>query len=284
MLIIQPIGGLCNRMRAINSALQLSKLRGDKLTILWFKNSELNCDLKALFQIPPKIRLLTITSKWDIRKMFLQGFCQFVNNDIIVKNLIKEDPPSVNDSEIPKTIENTSAVISSVHKSLQPDFQDSLGKNCYIATEEQFMPENDYSFFKPTQALAARIQQITSASPPSVVGVHIRRTDSLPSIEVSSSDAFVIAMREELSNCPSTCFYLATDDAREEALMKELFPGKIITMPQKVLDRNSPQGIQDALVELYCLASTKKLIGSHYSSFSDIAALLYGIPKIVAGK
>ena len=31
MLIIQPIGGLCNRMRAINSAYMLAKERKEKL-------------------------------------------------------------------------------------------------------------------------------------------------------------------------------------------------------------------------------------------------------------
>ncbi len=38
MIIIQPIGGLCNRMRAINSARVLAKKRGETLKVIWNVN------------------------------------------------------------------------------------------------------------------------------------------------------------------------------------------------------------------------------------------------------
>jgi len=66
-------------------------------------------------------------------------------------------------------------------------------------------------------------------------------------------------------------FFLATDSPEEEQDMKKLFGDRIITFAKK-LDRNNPEAIQDALVDLLCLSKTRKIIGSFYSSFSDIAA------------
>jgi hypothetical protein len=36
------------------------------------------------------------------------------------------------------------------------------------------------------------------------------------------------------------------------------------------------------LIDLYALANCERIIGSHYSSFTDVAAEIRGIPKIVA--
>ena len=60
MLIIQPIGGLCNRMRAINSARILAEKRGDFLIVLWFENAELNCPFEELFKSSPSLKSLTL--------------------------------------------------------------------------------------------------------------------------------------------------------------------------------------------------------------------------------
>ncbi|MDR2121881.1 MAG: hypothetical protein LBP34_02035 [Flavobacteriaceae bacterium] len=40
----------------------------------------------------------------------------------------------------------------------------------------------------------------------------------------------------------------------------------------KVLDRNLKQGIQDAVVDMFCLANTQKIYGFYWSSYSEIAA------------
>ena len=42
--------------------------------------------------------------------------------------------------------------------------------------------------------------------------------------------------------------------------------------------------MHDARLDLYCLAATDKLIGSYWSSFTDIAADMRGIEKVIAGE
>ena len=79
-------------------------------------------------------------------------------------------------------------------------------------------------------------------------------------------------------------FYLATDDLSEEEQLREIFPGRIISNETRDLSRNSNTGIQDDLLDLWCLSNTSLIIGSYFSSFTDIAADLRGIPKVIAGK
>lgn len=44
-----PVGGLANRMRAIDSAVALSRQCGSELHIVWFKDPGLNCRFDQLF-------------------------------------------------------------------------------------------------------------------------------------------------------------------------------------------------------------------------------------------
>lgn len=51
-----------------------------------------------------------------------------------------------------------------------------------------------------------------------------------------------------------------------------------------VIDRNSVQGMHDAMIDLFSLAATDKILGSYWSSFTDVAASMRGIPKVIVGE
>jgi len=258
MLIIQPSGGLCNRMRVINSAWELAKRRKEKLIVLWYLCPELNCPFEALFQPTEEIRVINIRSLKDPRKLFYQLTARqrFGNEDIL-----KHKTDGV----------------------LHEDFYKSLKNPVYIFTWEHFYPSVDYHFYIPTEPLQKRMDSFTARFGKRCVGVHIRRTDNAVSMGKSTTEQFLSLMQAELDAHPETLFFLATDDKKEEALLREVFPGKILSNENRSLDRNSVEGIHDALLDLYCLAATKKLIGSYWSSFTDIAADMHGIEKVIAG-
>ena len=262
MLIIQPVGGLCNRMRSINSARILAKRRKEKLLVIWFVNPELGCPFERIFMPTDEFRVINIHSKWNLRKMFYQlsamAFGSFADNQTIRRYK--------GEGQLDET------------------FEKSLKKLTYIATEEHFYECHDYAPFVPAAEIADKIRQKQAKLGPHAVGVHIRRTDNKPAIGKSSTDAFCKSMEEALSQDPQTMFYLATDDLSEEKLLREKFPGKIISNEERDLSRNSIAGIQDAMLDLFCLASTTKIIGSFFSSFTDIAADMHQIPKIIAGE
>ncbi len=258
MLIIQPSGGLCNRMRVINSACELARRRGEKLIVLWYLCGELNCPFEALFRPVQEIRIINIRSLRDPRKLFYQlTAAQRFGNEDIVSN-------------------RTDGVLNET-------FFRSLKNRVYLFTWEHFYPSADYHLYIPVDALKERIRAFTEQFGSRCVGVHIRRTDNAVSMGKSTTEQFVLEMNRELSEYPESRFFLATDDRSEEAFLRKTFPGKIISNETRTLERSSIAGIQDALLDLYCLSATDKLIGSYWSSFTDIAADMRGIEKVIAG-
>ena len=258
MLIIQPIGGLCNRMRAINSARILAKMRGQSLKVIWNVNAELGCPFEELFETSEDFTVRNIHSKWDLVKLFYQLTCKKLGNEEIRQKRTGGNLPD--------------------------DFASSLPRHLYIATEEHFFVNHDYSCFMPTQEIQKRIDAICSRYGSHSVGVHVRRTDNGPAISKSSTQAFLASMQKQIDLHPDTMFYLATDDMQEEAALRNAFPGRIISNETRDLSRSSITGIKDALLDLLCLSRTDLIIGSYFSSFTDIAADLRGIPKYVAGE
>ncbi|MDD4636209.1 MAG: hypothetical protein PHV66_01190 [Bacteroidales bacterium] len=83
-------------------------------------------------------------------------------------------------------------------------------------------------------------------------------------------------MRVAITTNVRANFYLASDSVADKERLKELFGQRIITS-DKAADRNSLEGMQNALVELWLLSKTKRIIGSAQSSFSETAAEISGI-------
>ena len=85
MIIIQPSGGLCNRMRVINSGWKLARERKEKLQILWNCNAELNCPFESLFQPVTEFKITSIHSVADPRKLFHQKTAKnYLTNETIL--------------------------------------------------------------------------------------------------------------------------------------------------------------------------------------------------------
>lgn len=259
MIIIQPSGGLCNRMRVINSAYILAQKKNCKLLVLWKMCDELNCPFEELFLPPTEFNIINFKSNFNIKKLFYQYTAKqrFQNADIEQNK--------------------TDGV-------LHTDFFDRLSSSSYIFTWEHFYPAEDYHLFVPTNSLLKRIDNIAKNFGEYSVGVHIRRTDNTWAIANSKSDEFSVAIRKELEQFPNAKFYIATDDITEEERLRKEFGSAIISNTSKTLARDSIEGMHDALIDLYCLSKTNKILGSFYSSFTDIAADMRGIPKIVVGK
>ena len=259
MVIIQPSGGLCNRMRVINSSLELAKRKNTKLLVLWYCADELNAPFESLFEPVEEFQVINFTSLKDLRKLWYQLTARTKINNADIEN------------------NKTDGV-------LNQDFYESMKLPAYIFTWEHFYQADEYfKLFKPTAELQRRIDEVTKHFTKDMVSVHIRRTDQVTSIAYSKTENFIDLMNREISANPDVKFFLATDDKDEESLLRKTFPGRIVSNENRTLRRDSLDGMYDALLDLYCLAACKKIIGSYYSSFTDTAAALGNIPKLIAG-
>jgi hypothetical protein len=65
--------------------------------------------------------------------------------------------------------------------------------------------------------------------------------------------------------------------------MREIFGDRIITSPNKAM-RGNLEGMEDALVEMYLLAATQRILGSSCSTYSMTAAAIGRTPLDIIEK
>jgi hypothetical protein len=132
--------------------------------------------------------------------------------------------------------------------------------------------------FTPVREILDIIDRVTDEFTGDTVGVHIRRTDNSAAIRNSPVELFINRMKDVEQDNPKSTFFLATDDMETENHIKGLFPGRVFTYDKEIA-RNKESGIRDAVVDLYALSRTAKVLGSYWSSFSHTAAEIGGIPE-----
>jgi hypothetical protein len=254
-ITVEPCGGLGNRMRALDSGIALSRAMGRELHVVWTVRKEMPCRLEELFEVPAVIAALRQPRdprifRWlRLRRMHRSYAHVF-------------DAP-----DIDRLVTGGTAVAEL-----------TSGLSVMIRTSARFFG-NPQPFADLVPA-APILREITRYQPGlgRMIGVHIRRQDNRQSVAASPTAAFVRQMRRELELDRDVQFFLATDEPREEATLRQEFGDRIHSHAKTEARRRRPQAARDAVVDLYCLAGCRKLLGSHYSSFSDAAAAIHGIP------
>lgn len=254
ILCIVGIGGLCNRIRTMAGAIKLAREWNSPLFFIWLTMPDMNAPFSSLFSdFPYKVYdVKGRRSLCRLLSMVRKAWHGIVIDDSVVYQFFKG-----------------------------PDrgqyYLDGIkGSNILLWTCENITDSKEFSMFKPStdviNLLDKRIDQNT-------IGVHIRRTDCANSIKFSPTALFIDKINEEIQKNPNANFYLATDDHNEEMIIKKTFGEKIITYQKRSLDRNNPNGIIDAMVDLINLSHCQYILGSYYSSFSEIAAYIGKIEK-----
>lgn len=262
-ITIKPFGGLANRMRAIDSAYLLAQKINVPFEVIWEKSFELNCSFLKLFKpienitlheyhsgkLKKRISDRLVRSLWKTGIKLPRGFSKYLSDEEVL--FLKRSHFSFED----------------LHKVLP----------VFISTVNRFYDGSDVlKIFQPIPELQTVIDRYRSSFGKHIMGIHIRRTDNIESVRYSPIQGFFEIMDAELIKNPETNFYLATDSPDDEKLMQSRYKGHIISH-EKDLSRNSEKGIQDALIDLYCLSNTQKIIGSYFSSFSEVAAQIRNI-------
>lgn len=131
--------------------------------------------------------------------------------------------------------------------------------------------------FIPTPEIQGMIDEMTRQFTSHTVGIHVRRTDNTMSIRESPISCFVEFMEREIEKDAKATFYIASDDDEVKEFMRNKFSHRVL-FSNIELSRSSLSGMKLAVSELFALSKTSKILGSFYSSYSQIAAELGGIP------
>lgn len=261
-LFLEPNYGLANRLRAMASGLELAKELNRQLIIVWLNDHELNCPFEELFLPIPDTVFINKPYLWQFTKKSQQ-------NNPITKLIVYLINKSLGFDYCAKELD-----ISFFQKNSKNNIYkiNKIYKNIFIQTSAYFLKdETILDTFKPAPEIQARIDQRTAQFGKNTVGLHIRRTDHSDAIANSPIELFKHHIDNEIAAQQDTVFYLSTDDPEVEVYLKNLYPEKMLVF-SKEFSRNSIRGIKDAVVDLFCLANTRKLIGSYNSTFSEMAA------------
>lgn len=277
-ITLVPYAGLCNRMNVIVSALAYRHNHPDvQLTIKWHRWFHCNCRFKDLFKpiafiIPPcnVIELSELNLK-DVPghrlNLHLPDRLRKLFYDVV---FMPHNSP-----------EEFEGMVNS--------FRKNTGKepNVYIYKENCFCRDswmgNLADIFQPQEDIQRRIDEITKDWDGHVIGLHVRRTDNVRAIQNSPIERYYNIIEKEVELDSKARFYLATDSEEVKHDLTSRFGKRIITIPL-CLKRSSLQGMKDAVVDLYCLASTSRIYGSSASTYSLLAGKIYGIPVNVETK
>jgi len=258
-----PLGGLCNRMRAIASGVHLAKEKGSDIIIYWHKNRDCFAHFSELFQ-PIENKQVQV-KPYTFREFYLA-----VNRkkNLCIPGLIRG---FIFDNQI-----------VGQYECLEEAFPEKFpGKNIFITSGYSLTKHEPLKdLFVPIPELQNRVNSILARFTGNVIGIHIRRGDNLQSIGKNTVEDYCRYIESELCENPGIQFYLATDSPEVKKELIQRFK-KNILFNEGLMQRDSLTGMKDAVVDLWCLSRTTKIVGSYYSSFSDLAAEMGGIPLII---
>lgn len=267
-IILEPHGGLANRMRVIASGLWLGRIMHKNVKLIWRQMPDLNCPFGEIFEPVDGIEL--IRKQFRFRFFGLRKESRMLKRMIIIPigALVSGNYLVVEDPGVKKIRAGEMDVLAMAGKR----------KTLYFKTCEEFGVKTDeYKQFIPKPVIQQRIDDQIKKFDQHTIGVHIRRTDHLLAMKHSPTELFVQRIAHDLEMNPELNYFLSTDDQPTETRFKKLFGHKIMTL-EKEFSRNSVAGIRDAATDLFCLANTERIYGSHTSSFSILASKIRGIP------
>ena len=263
-LTLVPEGGLCNRIYAITSTVAFVKKYNIRLTVIWFIDKGMGAGFYDLFTCPQELENV------EIRDAGVSDFYKYAKP--IKRNLF-----------LPKLYQKFKfdAVYFwyKEHCSVEDWYLSHPDAHQFYLFHCQKYADitNLIKTFSLVPAIQKIIDERLKLLSPHTVGIHIRRTDLKAAITHSPLSAFVEKMQQEINCIPETDFYVASDSLEEKKKIKEIFGDKIIIVENN-LKRNTKEGVVDALIELYTLASTKKIYGSLHSTYSTLTSEINNIP------
>ena len=251
-LLVEPINGLCNRIRVLASAKRFSLRTNVPCTILWDWP-----DYAAIFAPDP---LMEIAPHAAVPQHYLRMMAAPANQGMRHLRIPLDGP-----SRIAITTCHSFGTMADTH---------------YFGMKEllAWLPQ-------PSARVKEAAQSFRAAKfpPAAIVGMHIRRTDNDVSILESPSWKFFHQARALAAS--GVIIYLATDNRRTEKQMQRQLGSSVLIYSKNptIAERWPREADLEEIIadyaDLLLLASCDFVLGSSDSTFSSLAMALNGSPR-----
>ena len=265
-IIAKPLAGLANKLRVIESSVSLAKELQCPVEIIWVPDQQMVAHYRELFEPSDLFDVIEYDKYRYCRSSFtMKGYKKPLSRFI---NSCYGIDMGFNEADIKDYVRPGKWDIHLLAK----------GKKIYVDTCHDFFSFHyKFSWVQPIPPIADAISLFSDVMGHNrCVGLHIRRTDNISSIEQSPDYLFEEMIRKEIEQDGNVIFFLATDDPGVENHFIGLFGADRILVYFKRFGRNSVKAIQDAVTDWFLLSKCRKLYCSYFSSFSETAAVFSG--------
>lgn len=238
-LVLDAIGGLCNRLRAVVTGAAWAEEEGRGFAVIWRTGSYFGARMEDLVvdryrMVPPLV----------------------ANGLALLSGGYKE--------------------YERLGDHLDSRYLFTRTGNQFIRVNGQGIAEGPLlRLLTPSEPVRRRVDSLGSWHEP-IVGVMIRAHGlSHPkTLEASPPSWFYRRMEELRATDPKIRFFLSTDTPEVSGEVHARF-GDVLELPKRS-PYNSRAALQDAMADLYLLAGCTYILGSYWSSFSECARGLSG--------
>jgi hypothetical protein len=273
-IIAKTLAGLANKLRVIESAVSLAKDLDYPLEVVWVPDFQMVAHYRELFET---------SELFDVVDYDKYKYCR---SSFSIGSYKKPISKLINLSYGIDMVFNELDIFQQVRPGLWDIQSLAKGKTTYIDTCHDFYSYRyNFSWARPIPLIAEAVTDFESKMDHhKCIGLHIRRTDNISSIENSPDYLFESAIREEIEKDPSAVFLLATDDSKTQLHFINIFGNDRILAHPKKFGRDTVAATQDALIDWLLLSKCKKLYCSFFSSFSETAAAVSNAPTTTLKK
>ena len=267
MYVSTNSSGLSNRIKSLVSVIKLAEENNSDYKVKWDildnynkNNHILNCSFEKLFENNIEIKQI----KEDY-KIYNHHCLSVSDKDNIPKNFntfksnLKKKTMTLND----RFNRNIDLMYNKIPDNI---------KIKYI---------NYFKILKLNKDLQEKVDNFSKNFNEHTISIHIRSWNRKN--EESRKSLFNLNKYiDTLNKYPDKNFYLSSDSQDVLNKLKDIYKDRLIYYPrQNKLDnsRDYPEGIQEDLIELYLLSKNKFIIGSHFSTFTEVAWWLAECPK-----
>ena len=265
LLVATSSSGLGNRLLVLAGAQRLAEQTGRRLLMHWPANDQLGCHFEDLF-----------TNSLERLEPGDLDFLLRTDRTVKVYNTWRHSGPLYTD----------------VARDGDPDAEIVILKGWIAAryAGEHRTTELDEEVGVYLRKLTPRAEFLDAARawplPPKTVGVHLRRGDPtrefIDEYRTVDDQQFLNLMDAVLRAEPETSFFLATDHPPTEARWQERFGPRLLFRKKNSLLRDR-SAMGEAMLDCLLLGRTAGVIGTHFSTFSELAARLSGTPLALVG-
>lgn len=257
--------GLCNRLRAYASAELLAKKTNRNLIVIW--KPDYHCEARFNDLFKNKVNIIDSPDLVDP-----------VNMDIY--NCMDNEPGGGKKEQFINHDTNNDIYIKTAY-SLNYDFSS-------IKSENEFLKN-----LKPVDKISILLKTFPDIN--DCIGIHVRqgggaayndtRWDSPDEMtgkgkehiyywrQKSKPEYFLLELKKILKKNRKQKFFLASDHKEIYDFFTNKYSNSIVYLPRNCFDRSIEQQYY-ALADLYLLSKTKYILGSYWSSFTEIAQRL----------